>query len=514
MLRFAVQTSSENAATIDIAHAYLLAANDVALSGKIRLGKNGLECKPETRQAAAINLECELKDMGRLALSTCLLEQRDEPYALMLELARHRIKLFIAKCEDWQIWDHPAAADALSRWNEARLFFTAAMTTQDAGQADALSLKALIAGLKASEMLAVAQAQVGLHRRFGVKAGSKMILGVRVDPRVVPASGAASAQAFDLISIPLSWAQIERAPGKYDFSSVTPWFDWAAKSGKRILAGPVVDLRPEMVPPWIAQKRGDFGALRDGVWNFCGAVGRELAGKTGMWNIASGINDNGWWNLDLGQMVEISRRVVVGLRQARKGVPTLLEIPEPFGHRVASREGAITPRALVDALVTDGIHLDCLMIQLLVGEPGPAQLTRDLLELSSLLDSYRPLRKSIFVDLGAPSSPAATTAGYWRTPWSAKSQSVWASRMFSIAMSKSHVGMVLWESLMDVAPTASRNGAVDEKQIAKGVLKSIVSLRQSLAEPIGPWKPLDSPSPARTAATPIDAQGAPLDAPK
>ena len=75
------------------------------------------------------------------------------------------------------------------------------------------------------------------------------------------------------------------------------------------------------------------------------------------------MNDNNWWPLDIEQMVELSRRAVVGLRQARKNVPTLMEIPRPFGHDLCARKGAITPRTLVDALVNDGIHIDCLMLQ-------------------------------------------------------------------------------------------------------------------------------------------------------
>ena len=493
--------------SIDIANAYLLAANDVALAGRIRRGRTRLECAPATKQAAALNLEVEMRDMGRLSLSTCLLEQRDEPYSLMLELARHCIKHFIAKCDDWQIWDHPVAVDALVRWNQARRHFTAAMTTQNLADADDLSLRALVAGLKASELLAVSQARVSLHRRFSVKAASKMVLGIRVDPRTAPTEAAEAARSFDMISVPLCWGEIEKTPGKYDFSRVTPWFDFAQKAGRTVLAGPVIDLQPTTVPPWIAQKRGEFGPLRDGIWRFCDAVGREFAGRTGMWNIASGINCNAWWTLNLEEMVELSRRAVVGLRQARKGVPTLLECPDPFGHLVASRAGAISPRGIVDALVNDGIHLDCLMLQFVMGEPGARNLTRNLLEVSALLDTYRPLRKSIFASFGAPSAPASATAGYWRTQWSAKSQAVWASKMFAIAMSKPHVGMVLWDSLIDGVDGSLHRGALDARCVAKPMLNSLLSARRALAAPIGPWSAREKQS---TAAT-TDGAGASSD---
>ena len=511
MLRFAFRKVEGAPVAIDVALGYLVGANDQSLAGEIRFEDGTLECRPAIRNAAALNLQCEVQGMGRLSLSTCLLEQRREPYSLLLELARHRIKHFIAKCEDWQSWDHPGAGEAIAQWNQARLFFTTAMTTQDTTKADELSSRALIQGLQASERLAVAHSNIWLHRRYGAKAASKMVLGVRVDPRVAPTSVASAASSFDMIGLPISWAKIERTPGRYDFGSIAPWVDWATKAGRTILVGPVIDLSPSNVPEWIAKQRGDFAALRDGVWKFADAVGRELAGRTGMWNISCGMNDNDWWSLDLEQMVELSRRIVVGLRQSRKNVPTLLEIPRPFGHDVARRAGAVTPRALVEALVNEGIHLDCLMLQFVMGENGSGRLTRDLLEISSLLDSYRPLRKSLFVALGAPSNSADDKAGYWRTPWTAKSQAVWASRMFSIAMSKPHVGMVVWESLIDDDGPRPPHGVLDASRTAKPILEQLISARRALAAPIGEWKMAEGKRVARPSVSVVDALDAPSD---
>ncbi len=503
MLNFAFEPSPAAPVTIDIARGYLLGPNELSIPGEIQLRGGRLECAAKSKAALALHLECELKELGRLSLSTCLLQQRREPYPLLLELARHCIKQFIAKCEDWQIWAHPGAADALAQWNEARMHFTKALTTQDRSVADELSLRALINGVQASERLALAQSSISTHRRFGAKAASRMVLGVRIDPLALPATAGVPAKSFDMIALPISWARIERAPGKYDFSSVAQWIDWSTKTGRTILTGPVIDLRPESVPPWIAQKRGDFAALRDGVWKFSDAVGRELAGRTGMWNISCAMNDNDWWQLTLEQMVELSRRIVIGVRQTRKGVPTLLEIRRPFAHDTSARAGAVTPRALVEAIGEEGIHLDCLMLQFVMGENGFGRLTRDLLAVSSMLDSYASLRKSLFVAIGAPSDSRKETAGYWRSPWSAKTQAEWASRMFSIAMSKSHVGMVIWESLMDCDPSRPTLGALNAQGQSKPVLDALVSLRRSLIAPVGEWR-----SPDRTvsdSSTAIDA---------
>ena len=59
--------------------------------------------RPRTRRPCASSTTPG--PMGRIMLQTCLLPQRERPYDLAIELARHRIKMFIAKCEEWQMFD-------------------------------------------------------------------------------------------------------------------------------------------------------------------------------------------------------------------------------------------------------------------------------------------------------------------------------------------------------------------------------------------------------------------------
>lgn len=514
MLRFTIHPSRDRRVKFDAARGYLLGAHDMAVKGRIKVGDGILECETTSSKAAAINLECETKEMGRLALSTCLLEQRDEPYLLLLELARHRIKQFIAKAEDWQIWDHPAAKEALEQWNRARDHFTSAMTSADPAQADHESALALITGLKASERLAVAHSRILMHRRFGSRAASKLVLGVKLDPGITP-SRATGAQGeadqfaqFDMVSLPLPWSKIERAPGVYDTSVLGPWIEWAQAHSRTVMAGPLIDLRPANLPPWLVAKRGDFAALRDGVWKFAEAVGDAIAGHVRMWDIASGLNDGEWWTLKIEQMVELARRAEVGLRKARKEVPTLVEIEHPFGHDVALREGAIAPRAFVEALVNDGVHVDCLMVKLLMGEPGSGHLTRDLLEVSAMLDAYIPYRKPVFVEIGAPSALIDQQAGHWRAPWTPKSQSVWASRIFAIAMSKPHVELVLWHALQDSDASAPPHGLVGIDRAVKPVAAALATIRNTLRKPLGVWKPVVQKGPSGAHAHDGGSRGA------
>ena len=105
--------------------------------------------------------------MGDLMLQTCLLPDRPEPYILAVELARHRIKMFIAKSEEWQMFDLSAEHPAMQLWEEARQLFTRSLTTHDPVKADGYARRSLKRSVDASERLALAHAEILLHRRYG-----------------------------------------------------------------------------------------------------------------------------------------------------------------------------------------------------------------------------------------------------------------------------------------------------------------------------------------------------------
>ena len=69
---------------------------------------------------AAIILQATLPQIGELKLSTTQLPPREQPYDLMLELARERLRQYLQKCEDWQMFAPTVAPEALACFNEAR----------------------------------------------------------------------------------------------------------------------------------------------------------------------------------------------------------------------------------------------------------------------------------------------------------------------------------------------------------------------------------------------------------
>ena len=92
-------------------------------------------CKTEECPDAALRVQVDTGRGGVLLLQTCLLPPREEPYDLVVELARHRVKTFIMKCEEWHMFDPALAPGAVETFESARNTFTDALLDDDDFQA-------------------------------------------------------------------------------------------------------------------------------------------------------------------------------------------------------------------------------------------------------------------------------------------------------------------------------------------------------------------------------------------
>src|SRR4051794_16524602 len=116
MLRFAVFDQHGPAGTWPLVNAHLIGADDLAQRGDISFEDGQIICRKRGAEAVGISLLFDASPMGSLMLQTCLLPDRERPYLLSVELARHRIKMFIAKSEEWQMFDLSADHPAMRLW--------------------------------------------------------------------------------------------------------------------------------------------------------------------------------------------------------------------------------------------------------------------------------------------------------------------------------------------------------------------------------------------------------------
>lgn len=494
MLRFLVFDDNGPARTMPLGGAHLVGRDDLPLRSEISLREGEIRCRKRGPEPAALALLWDAGSMGRVMLQTCLLPERDAPYVLSLELARSRIRQFIAKSEDWQMFDLSLEHPAMRRWEEARALFTEAMNEPDPLRADRHARASVVAAVDASERLAMAHAEVLLHRRFGTRAAPSVVLGVGVWPPAFSAAQQGLLQReADMIMVPLPWIQLEVAEGRYAWERFDAVLAWAAQQGKPVVAGPLLDFSAGAVPPWVEVWKHDFDNCRDLSYNHLARVVERYRNVVTIWNLAAGLNINANFVFTPDQMVTLVRTASVLVRQLRRGAKTMVELTQPFGEHVVSHRESIGPMAWMDHLLQEGLQIDSVGLRLQFGAPasGACTATRDLLQISALLDRLLPFEVRVMITgAGVPSVPAdpATDAqvGHWHEGWSPQVQALWSARVFAIAMSKPFVDGVVWAEIADhpAAPVPT-SGLLGPGGVEREVVGRLTASRRRLRRPLG-----------------------------
>lgn len=511
MLGFAVYDEKGPAKDWPIDGAYLVGPDDLAAKGLVRFDAEtgAIVCQKRGSRATALSLLYDAGSMGRLMLQTCLLPDRGEPYILSVELARHRIKMFIAKSEEWQMFDLSSAHPAMQHWEKARQLFTEAVNSDDCARADRMARRSLEVGIEATERLALAHAEILLHRRFATKAAPSSTLGVRISPgRDSGALRQLVQRDFDIVAIPLNWRELEVEEGRYNWEPVDRWMQWAKEQGKPIVAGPLLDFSKRAVPDWMYVWQNDYDTCRDLAYDHVERVVQRYRSTVGIWNVASGINTNENFRFTGEQMIDLVRMAGLIVRHSRKGARVLVEIAQPFGEHGSLANDSVPPFTFIDRLVQEGIRMDALGVQLMCGSAGPdagehhSLASRDLMQFSNLLDKFFLIEIPLLVSaMGAPSemseagsddpgsSGLRSGGGWWRGNWSHDVQSRWAGQMFAIAMSKPFVESAVWCELYDHAGSMlPASGLITQDGRAKPALSKLINVRKRLRKPLGPLK--------------------------
>lgn len=491
MLQFEVFDENGPASEWPLVNAHLVGRDDLPVTGRVRFKRGRILCDKRGGRPAGLCLQYDAGGMGQLMLQTCLLPERNEPYNLTVELARHRIKMFIAKSEEWQMFDLSAQHPAMKLWEEARQRFTAAMTCEDPTEADRIARQSLETAIDATERLALAHAQILLHRRFATKPASSASLGVRVWPgRNGAGLRAIVEKEFDVLALPMNWRELEVREGTYNWEPLDRWVQWAKQQGKPILAGPLIDFSARAVPEWIYVWQHDYDTCRDLVYDHIERVVHRYKGAVTFWNLGCGLNVRENFEFSVEQMIDLTRMASLLVRQSRKGARTMIELAEPFSEYRANQREGVTAAMFAERLIQEGVRLDAIGVQMLLGEAESGRATRDLMQISSLLDQYATMELAILITaMGVPSDQVDPDGGYWHEAWSPERQGRWASQIFALAMSKPYVESVIWSELFDHDQAIPKcGGLIDHEGRSKPALQRLLGVRRRLRKPLGPLK--------------------------
>lgn len=530
MLRFQVFHHGELAKQYPLQNAYMLGSDQSTLRGEVSFQGGLIHCDKRESGTASFVLQHAVGDCGQITVQTCLLPERDEPYVLTLELARHRLMTLYAKLEDWAMFELDAQHPAMKRFEIARRLFIKALCLerQQPAQASRVALRSLISSIDGSEELALAHSELLLNRRkiTGSLPRYPIGCGVALDQTQERIRAGLLAN-FDMFYLPVTWRSLAPEEGEYRWEKPDDWAQWIGKQRMPVLAGPIISFDPRHAPDWLYIWEHDYDTVRDLVYDHTQRVVTRYRNVVTAWNVVSGLHLNRHFSFSFEQLMDLTRMTTMLVKKIQPAARALVEISQPFGEAPSGQHRSIPALMYADLMIQRTVSFDGFVIKLLMGETKPGRYVRDLMQISHLLDQFLSYDKPVNVVIAVPSSPSPppvstpveapvptprtpnslarysslevprdlaaakdasrsdgpSPGGYWRRPWSDLVQSRWLEAVYQMALSKPFVESVTWLNLIDhdrIELPAS--GLLTQDLQPKTALKRLVVFRNKLLD--------------------------------
>jgi len=498
MLKFNVTNHGEPIESMSIRNAYLIGSDNNAMRGEIVFDDGTITATKREQGSAAMALQMPVGECGELTIQTCLLPDREEPYLLSLELVRHRLMLLFSKLEEWGLFDLSSDHVVSQKAESAKANFVEALclARNDEAKADELAREALVEAVDATEELAITHAESLLHRRRHHHTLPRQAIGSGVPLAATQERvKAALAGNFDFVQLPTPWREIAPHEGDYRWDQLDHWIDWAVRQKMPTCAGPVISFDPSVLPDWLYIWEHDYETMRDMLYEHIERVVGRYKEKVAVWNVVSGLHVNNHFALNFDQLIELTRMSVMAVRKVAPSSRVMVELREPFGEYYGRNHRAIPPQMYADLLIQGAIPFDVFGVKLLMGQATSGQYTRDLMQVSAILDQFAGLGKPVRLTIGAPSEtvteimiaspdpnqPVDANCGFWRKPWSQTTQSRWMETVMHVGLSKPFIESVAWHELID-HPDAELplGGMITEDLEPKAAMKRLSVLHRRM----------------------------------
>ncbi len=502
-LKFEIYREGSRVMSFEPTAATAVGPESVPISGDISFREGLLVLSRRDEHASGLSLLWDVGSQGSFVLETTRLQSRDKPYNLNIELARFRLMKIMQKQEDWNLFDFPKIEKHTQKFLEAQNIFAEALGKLDQpGEASKLADRALELAMEVSEQLAIFHADLFLNRRRAANGFVKHIFGARIDPQVRSEKyREAATTQFDYIAVPVPWKQLQPEEHAFNSEALDEWVELLAKRRVPTVMGPIVRLDEATVPDWMVIWEHDFDMLREMSYEFVQKVVQRYRRAVSAWNVVAGLPTNAAFTLNFEQVIELTRLLVSQVKTLIPNARTMVTITQPFGEYHARGRTSVPPILYAEMVAQAGINFEAFGLELELGVPSQGMFTRDLFQLSCLLDRFATLGRPVFITaVGVPgrSTPDPddvseghrdpSIAGRWRRPWDPTLQAEWMEAVYQVAMSKPFVESIAWSSLADIRQVLPGGGLLDESLRPKPAFQKLQMLRDKIKRDSSPKK--------------------------
>lgn len=498
-LKFEIYNNGERARHFSPTNAIAVGPESVPWSGSVIFRDELLQVSRVDESATAVSLLWDMGPHGAYQMETTRLPPSPKPYVLNVELARFRLMRIVQKQEDWNLFDFPKTEKYQQQFKEAQGLFAEALAHLDRPEtASKLADRSMVIALELSEELAKFHAELLLTRRRTNGALPRHLFGCRIDWTIQNQKYRdLVCELCDFVVLPMHWKLLQPTEDTWATEQLDDWIEHLAKKRVLVIAGPLIDLSDNHVPDWLYIWEHDFETLRDLAYEFVRKIVSRYRRAVTAWNVVAGLHATTSFTLSFEQMIEMTRVLVQQTRTVATTARTIITIKHPFGEYHAHTHPTVPPMLYAEMVAQAGIHFDAFALEWEMGVPLRSQFTRDLFQLSTMLDRFSTLGKPVFLtSLGVPDranpDPAdasggaldPASAGRWHTPWTPDNQAKWLDEFTRIALSKPYIENICWANFADLAPTMPGGGLLDDLLQPKPAMRAVQALRDSLGKTV------------------------------
>lgn len=482
MIRFLVFSEGKPAKSVDLSAAYLFGSDGVPLRAEIEFKNGTITCTKSNAGPAGLALLWPVDGVGTILLETMRLHERDAPFVLGLELARCQLMRIHHKSEDWGLFDCPDSERLNAAMEQARDLLIEAIKADKPARISLVAHKALGQAVKTAEDMARYHAGVLLDRRGQTAGFGRHIFGCHVELGAsVNSWGPLIRDAFDLVTVPIPWKQVEPNEQSYNFKAVDTWVDWLAKHRIPVKGSPLVCFQEHCVPDWLYIWEHDFETVRDLVAEHVRRVISRYANRIQVWDVISGIHANQTFGFNFEQLIELTRVAASVTKQIAPRCLSIIDIVAPWGEYYARNQRTIPPMLYAEMAVQSGINFDAFGLQFCLAADTDGMYARDMFQISSLIDKFGAFGKPIHVTAVQIPSHSTAGGGTWGEEWTEAVQSRWLREFYSIALSKPFVETVSWRNLVDGAGRGLPTGGLVQADLSpKPAYDELAALRKEI----------------------------------
>lgn len=487
VMRFLVHPPGFSEVWPEFQCAYITGLDGRVFQTHTEIQNNVFSCRRSFSDSGKMSVPWPVEGFGKPVLMTTSLREREEPYFLSLELARGKL----AQVRDqWWLWQQAHLAipeEFLKVQKEAFTSFAHASANQNhPDECDRAARDSIAKACMAADLLS--QAYV-TQRMASIRRSSShppSLLGAATDLSVLTETGSkVFKETFNTASVPIRWGDIEPEEGNYNWQPIDDMINFCNQNRIITRGGPLISLRPEGLPNWLACWAVDFLNLASFVCDFVDTAVSRYTGLIRIWEVSSAGNIGGALNLNEEQSLSLTARTLEAAIRTDSDSQFFLRIEQPWGEYQRNGKHRLSPYQFVDAIIRSNVQLNGVSLDINIGYTPRACFARDMLSISKLIDRWSQLGLQIHVNLCCPSSgeadPLADQSisiqqGVCRTAWSEEMQNEWMAKTIPLLMSKPAVTGVFMRQFSDSVPHRFPHaGLLDANGRPKKLLESLTA---------------------------------------